>query len=271
MRIFLITALLILAFNSLPSVGQDLPKATLIERCDPHCPRFRGDVGETALTLRLLNSPADIAVLRVCSKQSMPFALATAAMAPRVYADWIITRLGYSPERVLFLRSEDCLASNPEVTAAELWSVPKGADLPPHVESVKSCHFRINFLGARPRGANEYEGAVNYRAAVRQLITELRAKPNAAGVVWGYYLERPTSIMRRRIRESQRLMEQSNLTRDRYLVRLEGWSGYAAFYPEPDPEPRYPSVYFAEVLEGCNQERVSATPQSNKALQLTAR
>jgi hypothetical protein len=261
MQAFRITALLILALNSLPSLGQDRLKAEMIERCDPQCPRFHRNVAETALTLRLLDPPTEIAVLRVCSKQSMAFALATAEMSPREYADWIITRLGYTPERVLFLRSEDCHASDPEVTAAELWSVPKGADLPPHLETVKSCQFRIKFLGTRRHGANEYEGAVNYRAALRQLITELREKPNAAGVVRGYYLERPTSMMRQTIREAQRLLGQSNLTKNRYLVRFEGWSEYVSVYPRPDPEPTYPSVYFAEVLEGCNQE---GTPEAKE-------
>ena len=269
MRSFVLPVLLLLLLRSSPSVGQEIPKATLIERCDPYCQRFHGDMMETALTLRLLKSPAELAVLRVCSKQPMPLALATAAMRPREYADWIITRLGYSPEHVLFLRSEDCLASNPEVTVAELWAIPKDAVLPTHVESITSCQFRIKSLGTRARDTYEYEGAVNYMAALRRLIIELRDKPDAAAVIWGYYLERPTSLMRRRINKSQGLIQQSSLSKNRYQVRFEQWSGEVTVYPKPDPEPVYPTVYFAEVRKGCVEERVSLGAQSNKRLERT--
>jgi len=266
---FVLPALLLLLLTSSASVGQEMSKATLIERCDPYCHSFHGDMMETALTLRLLKAPAELAVLRICSKQSMPLALATAAMRPREYADWMITMLGYSPEHVLFLRSEDCLASEPEVTAAELWAIPKDAVLPTHVESITSCRFRIKSLGTRARDTYEYEGAVNYIAALRQLIIELRDKPDAAAVIWGYYLERPTSVMRRRINKSEELIQQSSVSRNRYQVRLEQWSGEVTVYPKPDPEPIYPTVYFAEVRKGCVEERVSFGTQSNKRLQRT--
>jgi len=64
----------------------------------------------------------------------MPLALSIAAMNPFIVARALNQGYNFSLERILFLRSEDCLGSDPAVAATELWAVPKGAALPPFVE-----------------------------------------------------------------------------------------------------------------------------------------
>jgi len=145
---------------------------------------------------------------------------------------------GYTPERVLFLRSEDCLGSNRAIAATEFWIIPKGAALPSSVESIKSSQVQIDSLGTQ----RLTENARAYKAALQKLPTKLRAKPEAVGVVIGYYYNQPSLAMKRRLAEARKMLEQSGLPRDRYFVRLAAWTGEQAVDP-PDPEPKYPSVF----------------------------
>src|SRR6185436_14820446 len=94
---------------------------------------------------------------------------------------------GYSPERVIILRSEDCLGPNPSVTATEIWAVPKGASPPPSIESVKSCQVLIDPLGAQ--GFPERGQA--YKNALQKVPSFLRERPRAVGVILGYYFRHP--------------------------------------------------------------------------------
>ena len=236
------------------------PRASLVERCNSNCASYYR-MTESTLTLRILRPPAEMAVLRICSRQSMPLALVNANMRPHVYANFIENTHGIPRNRILFLRSEDCLGSNPEITVTELWSVPQGAALPSHVEAIESCQYQFQFLGRRPRGAREFEGAVNYRQALDQLIRELRANSNAVGVIWGYILEQPSQGLQQRMSEARRIMAQSGLAENRYQVKLEHW-----YDVEEGPRPQYPSVFIVSVADRCN---IPTTPQSNNGMQRT--
>lgn len=201
-------------------------------------------VTEDVLTLSISVTAKERArvAVRVCSKEPMPFALATAGADPFHIAELLTGGYGYTLERVIFLRSADCLSKYPSRTATEIWTIPEGASLPPYVEALKSNQARLVSLGKRP--ANR--GVRDYRSAVGEMIKTLRANPVSRGVVFGYFLERPSSVLQRRLREVRRILEQSGLPPDRYLVRPMGWNDEISIYP-PDSEPRYPSVF---VIEG---------------------
>ncbi len=205
-------------------------------------------IGEDVLTLTLtINSEARARVaIRVCSRESMPFALATAGADPFLIADRLVNAYAYLPERVIFLRSEDCLSSeNQSEPITEIWAIPEGASLPPHVEALQSNQASLIPFGKRP--ANR--GVRDYRTAVGALIKNLRANPTSKGVVFGYFLKRPSAMLQRRLREVRRILEQSGLPPDRYLVRPIGWNDEVSTYP-PDSEPRYPSVFVVKVAKG---------------------
>lgn len=202
-------------------------------------------IGEDVLTLTLsITSEARVKVaIRVCSRGLTPFALATAGADPFLIADRLVNAYAYPPEQVIFLRSEDCLASdNQSEPITEVWAIPEGASLPPHVEALRSDQIRRISLGERP--ANR--GVRDYRAALQRLIRDLRANPASVGVVFGYFLEYPSPVLRRRLREVTRILEQSGLPRDRYLVCPKPWDDEASTIP-PDSEPQYPSVFVVEV------------------------
>lgn len=181
----------------------------------------------------------------------MPLALSIAAMNPFAVARALNLGYNFALERILFLRSQDCLGSKSAVAPTELWAIPKGAALPTFAESIKSSHAQLEILGTKTLLPN---GTTNYRLAVRQLGTKLRAAPEAVGVVLGYYFKRPSPQMKRRVREVQKILEQSGLPRDRYSVRLMPWPGERSIDP-PEPEPKYPNVLVVEISKGKDNVR----------------
>jgi hypothetical protein len=225
--------------------------ARLFKRYDPGAAYNR--VTEDVLTLSLsvkAKERAQVAV-RVCSKEALPFALVTAGADPFHIADLLTGGYGYTGERVIFLRSEDCLsAREPLRPVTEIWTIPESASLPSHVEALKSNEAKLVSLGKRP--ANR--GVRDYRSAIAELIKNLRANPTSKGVVFGYFLERPSPALQRRLREVKKILEQSGLLPDRYLVRPIGWNDEVSTYP-PDSEPTYPSVFVVKVAKEKDSAR----------------
>lgn len=209
-------------------------------------------VTEDVLTLSISVTAKERArvAVRLCSKEPMPFALATAGADPFHIAELLTGGYGYTSERVIFLRSEDCLSKYPSRPATEIWTIPEGASVPPHVEALKSNQARLVSLGKR--AANR--GVRDYRRAVGEMIKTLRADPGSRGVVFGYFLERLNPVLTRRLREVTKILEQSGLSSDRYLVRPMGWNDEVSTYP-PDSEPQYPSVFVVEVVKGKDTAR----------------
>src|SRR5438876_234858 len=100
--------------------------AQLFKRYDPGVAYNR--VTEDVLTLSIsvtAKERARIAV-RVCSKEPLPFALAIAGADAFHIAELLTGGYGYTAERVIFLRSEDCLSKYPSMTATEIWAIPEG-------------------------------------------------------------------------------------------------------------------------------------------------
>ena len=204
-------------------------------------------LGEDVLTLTLSLSAEErkTVAIRVCSKEPMPFALATAGADPFRIAELLTDSHGYTPEQVMYLRSEDCSSSKAQAKAVtEVWAVPQGASLPTHVQAFTSNEVMLTSLGKEQ--ANR--GARDYKTASQKLVQNLRANPSSVGVVFGYFLERPSPVLRRRLREVRRTLEQSGLPQERYLVRPKAWDDEVSTYP-PDAEPQYPSVFVVEVMK----------------------
>ncbi len=237
---------LVISAGLLLGQGNTQPEAKLVKRCESGCSGSSSVMEATIDLLHYFGEPPDTVAIRVCTKEPMPVALSVAATDPIYLTRWLAQVHNYHSERVVFLRAENCIGNNPQVAATELWAIPKSAVLPASVESVRANLVQSESIGANKNTATR--GASNYRAAAQKLIAKLRVRPNAVGIVLGYYYKRPTPIMQRRLREVRRLLEQSGLPQDRYLVRLASWNGEYGIDP-PDPEPRYPSVSIVEVTK----------------------
>src|SRR6266550_4366278 len=97
-HIVLFLLLLLTAFGAFAQSDSE-HAARLFKRYDPGAAYNR--ITEDVLTLSL----------SVCAKEPLPFALATAGANPFHVAELLIGGYGYTAERVIFLRSEDCLSA----------------------------------------------------------------------------------------------------------------------------------------------------------------
>ena len=196
------------------------------------------DLGEMA------RKPDATVVVRICSKELLVKSAFMAAAVPSVAYSYSTGIYNVAPERVLLSRSEDCLSNNPDYAATELWVVPKGAASPPSDESISLCQLKSESM--MPRG--EIRTARQFGIALRRLVNSLRTNPKAVGVVKGSYHERPSLSMQNRLLEARRLLQQSGLSADRYLVRLSVLYGE---WSEGDPEPKYPNLFAVEITRKC--------------------
>jgi hypothetical protein len=178
----------------------------------------------------------DRVAVRFCSKEPLPVALTTAAAAYAYVNSILEGSYGYTAERVLFLRSEDCLGPDPAVTATEFWAVPKGATAPTAIETMTSNRVRIETIPGK-RSITSRHG---YREALKHLQERLATDPEATGIVIGSYYKSPNALMERRLSEARQMLSKSGLPQGRYFVRLSPWTGE---YSLSSPEPKYPSLF----------------------------
>lgn len=222
------------------------PKAELVHRYERGCGISCNQ--ELAIDLGGVTGTAsdDIVAVRFCSKEPMPKALALAASPP----DYVVTILTgnykYTPERILFLRSGDCLGQNPYVAATEYWVIHKGGAIPSSVESVKSCQVNFGSLGTRGATARDF------KIALRELPKSLKANPERFGIVLGYYINHPSRILKQRLNQVRRFLGKSGLPQSKYNVSLKRWTGEYAIDP-PEPEPKYPDISVIELSAGCRK------------------
>lgn len=238
-------------------------EAKLVHRCEEGCSGYDSIMERTLDLTQEGAVRAGTVAVRVCSKEPMPLALSIAAMNPFKVAKWMNDVYNYPSDRVVFLRSEDCLGSKSRVAATELWAVPKGAALPAFIESIRSSQAHLETVGTKTLSA---DGTRNYRLAVKALTKKVRAAPETIGVVVGYYFKRPSPQLKRRVSAARRILEQSGLPRDRYSVRLMPWPGERSIDP-PEPEPEYPSIFIVEVASGNPDAEIPSGPSRPKPLE----
>jgi len=244
----------VLLFCSWPTGAQNKAapvNATLFKRYEDGAAPNR--LNEDVLTLSLEQKSKDKTRIgvRVCSKEPMPVALMTANADPFYIVERLVDAYAYLPERVVYLRSEDCLSSSQvEPSVTEVWMIPDGASFPAHVEAAAAGDVKRTALGKQEMN----RGARDYRDATQKLIGELRQNPAATGVVFGYFLKRPSRLLEQRLREVTRTLNQSGLARDRYLVRATLWNDEAS---ETDKEPTYPTLFLVEIKRFSKQSASS--------------
>jgi hypothetical protein len=195
---------------------------------------------EDVLTLTIAVKPEErsTVAVRVCSKEPLPWALVTAAADPFQIAELLTGGYGYLSARVVFLRYEDCPSKRNWGGATEIWTLPQGASLPPHVEELVYSQAERSEFGKRTTDLGL--GVGEYKKVIDNLVKELQNNPTSRGLVIGYYLKRPSAVLQRRLTEIKRTFARSGLPPDRYLVRTLPWNGETS---DSDPEPRYPAIF----------------------------
>src|SRR5438105_4472484 len=131
MRKMMIIALGLTLFPSalIPIRPNIQPRAELVRRFY-RSGDFIAVAQEAALDLKShASGPDDMVAIRICSRSPMPLALSKSGISP-FYMLPYLEHYGFTPDRISFLRSEDCLNDDHTITATEFWAVPKGATPP---------------------------------------------------------------------------------------------------------------------------------------------
>jgi hypothetical protein len=239
--------LMLLSSNLQPPTQEKIsPRAELVHRFEYGA----GDdsIMEATLDLasRIKEHGSRVAV-RLCSKDPLPLALFTNAISPTLV---VAKNLGFvhnlTTQDILYLRSEDCMSSNPLASAGELWVIPRGASLPSSVESVKYCQLLINNVAS----AASIKSSQDYRAKLKELASKLSDNPRLILIVIGNYYENPRPILKQNLYQARKFFQQSGLPKSQYFVRLQLWTGSYSGNPS-EPELRYPNIFVAEILNDC--------------------
>lgn len=236
MRKTAIVSSLILAIVIL-SHGQDTPKAEAKMVREPFA---GGDaahaIQEVALDLKAQASgPEDRVGVRVCSKEKLPIALLTATASPFVLQEFL-EHYGFTPQRILFLRSEECLARDPSLAVTEFWAIPKGADPPQSVERITADQAQVQVV----KNSDAITSAHRYNAALRELGQKVNDQPEAVAVIIGSYYARPSAALERNLQKAKNVLKQSNVEANRVLVHTARVSGIREGRPR---EPAYPTLF----------------------------
>lgn len=239
---FLIVTLMACCPSNLLIGGQQVPSS----ECQP-VRRFETGCGYDCLTETGIaiggmctKNPDDILAVRICSKEPLLPSLYKSAANPLFVASYLVDFYKYSPERIIFLRSEDCKESASKTSPTEYWVIPRGGAMPKSVESINYSQLQVDSLATFSAGARDYQ------AALRDLPDRLNKSPESIGMVLGYYIKKPSPVLGLRLREVTKTLESKGVPRDRYFIFLTPWTGERSESP-PAPEPKYPSVFVLKV------------------------
>ena len=250
-----LTICLLLSSSSL-LLGQEanqpkaIPSRRLVTRGEMY-----GPLQEIYLDLKgSAGNPGDMVAMRICSREPLPVAMFLSVVSPIGIGE-SIAKYGlngwafFSRDRIVILRSSDCPVTRPPYVPLEFWGVPRGAAPPPSVESAKLCQVRV--VGRD--SVEPIKSLQTYRASLSEILAKVRENPGAVAIVRGEYNVRPSTSMKRALREAERFFGRSGLPRDRYFVRLKPSAYYDPEYNR-EPEPKFPSVVAVRIAQDCNGE-----------------
>jgi hypothetical protein len=221
--------------------GEQRPSAKLI-RSPFSGGNFIDVVQEAASEIKAnADGPEDMAAIRVCSAEPMPVALIIAAANPFAVAEYL-EYYGFTPERILFLRAENCPKVVKGIAVTEFWAIPKGAVPPLSVESVKASQARADVVKAN----GTINSAEAFNDALLKLSSKLRANRGTTGVIVGFYIGKPPHMLKMSMRKAARFLKKSNIKQQQYFSRLQRLTGPYAELPS-NSQPKYPDLFVIEL------------------------
>ena len=87
--------------------------------------------------IELVRRPETKIAIRVCTELPLAEAIKQSKSPPFRIANFMKLNHGYTPERLLFLRSNECYRGEKIISAIEVWIVPQGAVLPSAEDTLK--------------------------------------------------------------------------------------------------------------------------------------
>lgn len=206
------------------------------------------------ISVSMAKITSDRLIIRLCSKETLPIAISTAAVEPLTLTNFLSSSKGkpsISSERIFVDRSETCGGRLTSNTATELWLIDGKNHLPNSKEEIKICQFQMQELKSRKDNKKEVNvGTYSHELALKKLVSLLKKDSEAVGIIIGYYAYNPTIQIRTKLKFAERFLKKSGLPANKYEIRMMRWTGI------PDiEEPQYLSVRTIKITEGCIENK----------------
>lgn len=173
--------------------------------------RFR----EMALSSR--RTKADAIVLRICSSQPLPIALAAAAYNPL----WVAQKIGNNTEHVILLRTspEDCNRASGEGTI-EVWFAQNADVIPKFRESYKASDLSMQTVVSRDDWFNGLITEAVTPANFLEIMKEISAiaVSDRCSVIVFQVSKAPNSTRTANLRSAQSQLIANGIPKDRMVV-----------------------------------------------------
>lgn len=197
-------------------------------------------IGEDLVGLTEIKNKENIAV-RICSNQTFPEAILKAKADPFLIVEKLTNDFAFLPEKTYFLLSKDCITDG-QKEAVEIWLISNKLDYPTNEKVINSTQVILS-----PVGKNiSNRGMTDYKNASKELLKKLQSNAAFCGVIKGYYLNKPSNLLKKRVKEIEALFKKNNISNDRYKLLFEPWSDEISISPK-DREPVYPNIYLLTI------------------------
>jgi hypothetical protein len=108
-------------------------------------------MGANSCSIMLIRRPETKIAIRVCTNLPLLEAIKRSGGPPFRIANFMTMNHGYTPERLLFLRSKECHRGEERISAIEVWIVPQGAMLPSAEDALTIGEAEAYFFQRRAR------------------------------------------------------------------------------------------------------------------------
>lgn len=105
--------------------------------------------------VELVRRPETKLAIRVCTELPLAEAIKQSKASPFKIANFMKLNHGYTPERLLFLRSKECYRKEEEISAIEVWIVPQGATPPSAEDTLKVEEAEMYLLRRKPKAGKK--------------------------------------------------------------------------------------------------------------------
>jgi hypothetical protein len=126
------------------------------------------------LAMDMHHLPKSKLIVRLCSTESLPVAITSAAINPLILSDFLSSESQSKPtisfNRINVDRSDRCLGKTKSNTATELWLVFNEENLPDSKEVVQACQIRIRDIKSSEDKKREILiGTYNHKLGINRL------------------------------------------------------------------------------------------------------
>jgi hypothetical protein len=188
----------------------------------------------------------DTFAIRVCSNDPLPLALPTAAGAPFL-TTIKLEKLGIPKSRIYYLRQNTkCAIPANGYALTEYWLVPKGAELPEHVEARSAAnllgqqftHWGGVETGDRLEvGETELLTPQSYAAILEKIVALLKENKNAIAVIQVRYYKRSSPELDKTLADTQNYLRNNGISPYRVHTKRIYWG------PSPSAPEKYPNLF----------------------------